>query len=186
MANFCGECALYDIKGTPKWGNEHYCNKKGKYYPPTRSACSDFIKNNVKEGYQKAGCYITTIVCNVLGYADDCFILTTLREFRENYLKQNPEYLPLLIEYDQIGPKISENILNEQDVYITALEIARNFLVPCVSAILDKLYDKAIDIYKNMVMYLKLKYQLIRTTVDYKVDTPIENLGKGRLRTLYN
>ena len=37
-----------------------------------------------------------------------------------------------------------------------------------------------------MVMYLKLKYQLIRTTVDYKVDTPIENLGKGRLRTLYN
>lgn len=183
MANFCSECALYDSNGTPKWGDEHYCSKKGKYLKPTTSACSSFVKNNAKEGYQRAGCYITTIVCNILGYPDDCNLLVTLRDFRENYLKQNSEYLPLLIEYDQIGPIISDNIVNDPDAKITAIENTRNFLIPCVQAIKNGNYTEAIEIYKSMVLLLKLKYGLLRTPVDYTVEEPMEALGKGRIRT---
>ena len=183
MANFCSECALYDSNGTPKWGDEHYCSKKGKYLKPTTSACSSFVKNNAKEGYQRAGCYITTIVCNILGYPDDCNLLVTLRDFRENYLKQNSECLPLLIEYDQIGPIISDNIVNDPDAKITAIENTRNFLIPCVEAIKAGNLDKAIEIYKSLVLLLKLKYVLLRTPIDYTISEPLETLGKGRIRT---
>ncbi len=183
MANFCSECALYDSNGTPKWGDEHYCSKKGKYLKPTTSACSSFVKNNAKEGYQRAGCYITTIVCNILGYPDDCNLLVTLRDFRENYLKQNSECLPLLIEYDQIGPIISDNIVNDPDAKITAIENTRNFLIPCVEAIKAGNLDKAIEIYKSLVLLLKLKYALLRTPIDYTISEPLEILGKGRIRT---
>lgn len=183
MANFCSECALYDSNGTPKWGDEHYCSKKGKYLKPTTSACSSFVKNNAKEGYQRAGCYITTIVCNILGYPDDCNLLVTLRDFRENYLKQNSEYLPLLIEYDQIGPIISDSIVNDPDAKITAIENTRNFLIPCVEAIKAGNLDKAIEIYKSLVLLLKLKYALLRTPIDYTISKPLETLGKGRIRT---
>lgn len=183
MANFCSECALYDSNGTPKWGDEHYCSKKGKYLKPTTSACSSFVKNNAKEGYQRAGCYITTIVCNILGYPDDCNLLVTLRDFRENYLKQNSECLPLLIEYDQIGPIISDNIVNDPDAKITAIENTRNFLIPCVEAIKAGNLDKAIEIYKSLVLLLKLKYALLRTPIDYTISEPLETLGKGRIRT---
>ena len=183
MANFCSECALYDSNGTPKWGDEHYCSKKGKYLKPTTSACSSFVKNNAKEGYQRAGCYITTIVCNILGYPDDCNLLVTLRDFRENYLKQNSECLPLLIEYDQIGPIISDNIVNDHDAKITAIENTRNFLIPCVEAIKAGNLDKAIEIYKSLVLLLKLKYVLLRTPIDYTISEPLETLGKGRIRT---
>ena len=183
MANFCSECALYDSNGTPKWGDEHYCSKKGKYLKPTTSACSSFVKNNAKEGYQRAGCYITTIVCNILGYPDDCNLLVTLKDFRENYLKQNSEYLPLLIEYDQIGPIISDSIVNDPDAKITAIENTRNFLIPCVEAIKAGNLDKAIEIYKSLVLLLKLKYALLRTPIDYTISEPLETLGKGRIRT---
>ena len=183
MANFCSECALYDSNGTPKWGDEHYCSKKGKYLKPTTSACSSFVKNNAKEGYQRAGCYITTIVCNILGYPDDCNLLVTLRDFRENYLKQNSECLPLLIEYDQIGPIISDSIVNDPDAKITAIENTRNFLIPCVEAIKAGNLDKAIEIYKSLVLLLKLKYALLRTPIDYTISEPLESLGKGRIRT---
>ena len=183
MANYCAECALYDSKGAPKWGNEHYCSKKGKYLAPTTSACSSFIKNNEKEGYQRAGCYITTIVCNILGYPDDCELLVVLRDFRENYLKQHEEYLPLLVEYDQIGPIISDNIMSDPDAKIAAIENTRNFLIPCVQAIKEGNLAKAIEIYKGMVLLLKLKYSLLRTPVDYTVEEPLETLGKGRKRT---
>lgn len=183
MANYCSECALYDIKGTPKWGDEHYCNKKGKYLKPTTPACSSFVKNNVKEGYQRAGCYITTIVCNILGYSDDCELLVVLRDFRENYLKQHEEYIPLLIEYDQIGPIISNNIMNDPDAKIAAIENTRNFLIPCVQAIKTGNLAEAIAIYKSMVLLLKLKYGLLRTPVDYTLEEPLETLGKGRIRT---
>lgn len=183
MANLCGECALYDSKGTVKWGNEHYCEKEGKYYPPTKQACSSFIKNNQKEGYQRAGCYITTIVCNILGYADDCELLNILRDFRENYLKQNSEYLPLLIEYDQIGPIISNAISNDPDAIIAAIETTRNFLIPCVQAIKSQKFAKAIEIYKSMVLLLKIKYNLLGVAIDYTTPEPIETLGKARIRT---
>lgn len=183
MANYCAECALYDLNGTPKWGDEHYCSKKGKYLKPTTTACSSFEKNNIKEGYQRAGCYITTIVCNILGYPDDCELLVVLRNFRENYLKQNSEHLPLLIEYDQIGPIISNNIMNDPDAKISAIENTRNFLIPCVQAIKNGNYTEAIEIYKSMVLLLKLKYGLLRTPVDYTIEEPMEALGKGRIRT---
>ena len=53
------------------------------------------------------------IVVNVLGYEDNCELLETLRSFRDNYLKLNKEYIPMLMQYDNIGPIISNNLENQ-------------------------------------------------------------------------
>lgn len=182
MADFCCECTFYESNKPPKWGNEHYCIKERKYYPPTKSACREFIKRDEKNGYQRAGCYITTIVCTIMGYDDNCELLQVLRNFRESYLKQFTEYLPLLIEYDQIGPVISNKLLQEENSKLAAIELLRNFLIPCANSIKIGNNDEAITIYKNMVTMLKIKYGLFNISIDYDIKTSIEELGKGRIR----
>lgn len=183
MANYCGECAFYDINGPVKWGNEQYCNKKGKYYPQNRPACENFVKSNRKEGYQRAGCYITTIIRNILGYSDNCDLLETLREFRENFLKQHQEYIGLLLEYDQIGPVISQHLEDDIDSPIEATQVLNSFLLPTFQSIKMHDYKSAVQIYQQMVLFLKLKYYMIKDSiVDYNQRYSIETLGKGRLR----
>lgn len=184
MTNLCGECTFYDIKGSTRWGNEHYCEKEGKFYPPTRSACRNFIKRENKDGYQRAGadCYITTIVCTIMGYQDNCELLQTLRNFREKYLKLDKSFWPILQEYDQVGPIISKKILDDNDSKIAAMEILRNFLIPCVKQIKENNFEQAIEIYKKMVLLLKLKYGLLGISINLEASTPIEDLGKGRTR----
>ena len=73
--------------------------------------------------------------------------------------------------------------MSDPDAKIAAIENTRNFLIPCVQAIKEGNLDKAIEIYKSMVLLLKLKYSLLRTQIDYTVKEPIETLGKGRIRT---
>jgi hypothetical protein len=173
----CGDCLLMDLKDR-KYDNEYYCWDKGRYYPTNRSACYDFVGTPA----HSSSCYITTIVCDILGYSDDCQMLKTLRDFRENILKPDENMHPLLQEYDQIGPIISNNLATDQDRKLAALELL-SFLNPCCEAIMNKEYNKAIEIYKSMVLFLKLKYNLLREKVDYSIKAPIEELGKGRTRT---
>ena len=184
MVNFCGECALYDINGPTKWGNEKYCKKKGKYYPQDRVACEHFLKRiQEKNGFHQTGCYITTIVCNILGYPDNCDLLETLREFREKFLKQHQEYIGLLMEYDQIGPIISQHLENDIDSVIEANQVLNNFLLPTYQLIKLHDYEKAVNTYQQMALFLKLKYYLLRDSiVDHTQIYSSDTLGKGRIR----
>ena len=181
MADFCAECLLLDLNDQ-KWGNEYFCPKKGKYVDPKNYACSNFVKRKQNTGYQRSGCYITTIICNILRQSDNCDLLETLRNFRDQYLKQNAEYLILLDEYDQIGPIISNELFEDENNVQIAKELAKIFLIPCYYAIKQKDYDNAITIYKNMVTALKVRYNLLDCQINYNRLTSFEELGKGRIR----
>lgn len=179
MADYCGNCAHYDKNQKEYWGDRYYCTKTCKYKESNDKACYNFVERPEK-GYQPAGCFITTAVCDVLGYSDDCELLVTLRDFRENYLKKSKSGILILQEYDQLGPIISDRI--RQEPVINSIILTTKYIIPCVDQIKRKDYVNAISIYINMVQTLKKQYKLTDFKVNYNLDTPRETLGKARLR----
>jgi hypothetical protein len=168
---------------------ECYCKSKCKFVKPQGNVCNEAListSNYSRLGsYTPSGlpkCYITTIVCEILGYADDCELLSVLRDFREKYLKVHPEYLSLLLEYDHVGPQIAEGIRNEENNYKFGLGLLQCFLIPCVDEIKKGNYETAIEIYTNMVNYLKDEFEIPSYTIPENVEYDLETLGKGRTR----
>ena len=103
----CGKCVNYSFTGNNSKG---YCSWYKTYYYPDDSC------THQKNRYEpQQGCYLTTIICNKLGYSDDCFVLNTLRSFRDNVMQKNIEYKDMLMEYDTLGPVIAQNIANDKE-----------------------------------------------------------------------
>ena len=73
----------YNINDT-KQGYCDYPGIKTFYYPDSR-ACSHYSLR----GSYGSSCFITTVVCNILGYDDDCFALESLRSLRDNFMQPN-------------------------------------------------------------------------------------------------
>lgn len=145
--NQCGSCRHYEFAGDNKKG---FCTWYGSYYYPDDN-CSH-------QSTSAPSCYITTMVCGILGFKDDCEPLNILRGFRNNYLQQDVVYQPLLMEYDVIGPMIAENIEKQycETHDRTPWEQCYNkYLVPTIDCIRQNNYEKAISQYTKMVNVLK-------------------------------
>ena len=137
---FCCDCKELNRNDTYKvwWSDEtkYKCKICYEYKKLTDPACS--LINPIKKdtgSYTPTGCFITTIVCNILGYEDNCELLTLFRNFRDNTLKINPKYISILLEYDQIGPLISLRIQKEKNNDRLCLGLMNYFLIPCANAI---------------------------------------------------
>lgn len=185
MTEFCGDCEYLDRKNEySDWfsGDRKYrCTIKNEYKKVSEEACNSIKNYKTSGSYQNSGCYITTLICNVLGYSDDHVVLRTLRNFRESYLKTKPEFIPMLQEYDQIGPMISRHLEDEINNQYTANLVLTYFIIPCVDAIQHQKYIEAVQYYEEMVEYFKQKYDLKNIQIDYNKEYDIETLGKGRI-----
>lgn len=156
----CGSCLnfkdlqddglLYD-NSNPDYIKGH-CVWYGALYYPTDS-CNHYDGRRDESG---GTCYITTIVCEKLGLADDCFELQTLRGFRENYLQRDAKYIPILFEYDMVGPLIARSLRGEDCDIIQ--KIFDFFIVPIVQRIIQKSPEDAISKYTQMTNMLKKHY----------------------------
>ncbi len=188
MERKCANCVGidFDKKYKNMWGETmYYCEREHKDVRMGFDACPKFKAVEKDKGdYTPSGCYITTILCDILGYDDDCQLLVSLRDFRDNYLKKHPEYLNMLLEYDFIGPLISRRIIEEDNNALFAQGLVEHFIIPCVEAIIYEDYDKAIRIYSNMVIYLNDEFDLPMVKFDNNVKYDMETLGKGRVRVL--
>jgi len=180
----CGECINIDWKSKSSYiDNSYWCSELKKYVKPTDYSCRYFVQDKSQK-VESSGCYITTIVCDILGYEDNCELLQLLRKFRDTTLKTNAEYLPLLFEYDTIGPVISECIKNEKNNDVIALGLLKHFLLPCAKLIKEEKIEEAIDVYKNMVTYLHDEFNLSYMDIVIPKEFDYETLGKGRIRNL--
>lgn len=191
--SICENISYVDTKTDYYGKTTYYCKACRDYHKLDGQICqkvSISASNYSKLGsYTPSGCYITTIVCKVLGFPDDSEILDTLRIFRDNYLKRNERFLPLLAEYDVIGPKISEKLANDRELCI---HLFRSFLVPCTYFIrrasiakneqeVQENYEQAVIIYQNMVEDLRSLLELPATKID-NTNYDLETIGKGRIR----
>jgi len=116
----------------------------GGFIPP-------WLSNPVNDAID--GCFITTAVCDKLGLPDDNYVLNSFRTFRDEHMGGKGE----VSEYYDVAPKIVAKIADkgDEDVYY---EVLSDWLMPALKEIEHKNYDKAQEIYTEMVKAMKDKY----------------------------
>lgn len=171
----CGSCYwLRDMDNDSRMfegsSNEkgHCIYLKNCYYPDDK-ICSNYKD---REKYVPGGgCYITILVCDILGYDDKCGILETLRGFRNNIMQKNSEYQEILYEYDVAGPQIAKSLKEDNDLELVN-GILDFYILPTIGYVREKKYKEAVDRYKNMTKSLEEYYGIeynknIPTSYDY-------------------
>lgn len=172
--NQCGSCGYFkEVNEINKLYNKDnpsnikgYCEWYKAYYYP-----DDSCGHHRDRDYVPGGCFITTVVCEKLGYDDHSEVLESLREFRRKVLQQDVSYAPILYQYDIIGPSISQKLRND------SLDISQNIykclLLPIVGLLKKDEYKKAVEKYMFMTNCLKDYYGIdeypkINPSYDYK------------------
>lgn len=193
--SYCAACTYLGEKSD--YTGKYYCEKKGEEHYATDPKCYSFCeaysrsnsaRSNMMDNsrnHASSGCYLTTIMCHLLGFEDNNYYLNTLRRFRDNVMQTNPNYLPLLLKYDVVGPVISEKLANDKDGKQIAEAFFNNYIGKAVMAIEENKNEVAINIYTAMTQALAEKYQVMIPVleVDTKNINP-KSLGHGYARTL--
>ncbi len=167
---YCMQCTKMNLQDRNKF-NEALCTDRNRYYDPYSSACSniEYIDTSLRnredenEKAQNSSCYLTTAMCHALGYTDDCDYLATLRNFRDTYMMQDADSIPLLIEYEVIGPMISKRVANDKEMALTMLN---DYIAKAILEIRKGQYTQAVTTYRAMVYHLKEQYHLQNVNVD--------------------
>ena len=192
IENFCASCTYL---GDSADCGKYWCERKGKDVYATDSKCSSYCygyskgeecmknKYNVSADAGSSGCYLTTMMCQLLGFEDDNYYLNKLRYFRDNVMKKSGEYIPLLIVYDVVGPIISKKLANDEYGEVIAKVYFDEYITKAVHAIEEEKNKEAINVYIAMTDSLAKRYGIDTTFVrpDIK-DIDMQSLGHARRR----
>ncbi len=114
---------------------------------------------DINGGFRKSRfCYITTAVCETLNKPDDCYELTMFRQFRDNYMLQQPMGEALVQEYYEFAPSIVNHINQRSDRRQVYEEIWKKDLAVCLQNIEMGNPEACMKQYMNMVRKLQDKY----------------------------
>lgn len=155
-------CPFYKFQSA-LFSDSYYCIKQEKsvstdiYYKYCRNYDYDdcpIYKHESSSG----GCFLTSACTEARGLPDDCYELTTLRAFRDEYMaKQNCGNCEIA-HYYQVAPAIVAKI-NAGDCPKMVFERIYNELVmPCISMIEKSDLEGAHYLYRNYVLLLEKEY----------------------------
>jgi formylglycine-generating enzyme required for sulfatase activity len=113
------------------------------------------IEETKSKWKKKGGCFITTAVCNNSGKPDDCYELTSFRQFRDGWLAKQPDGKELIDEYYKIAPLIVENINKSEKKESIYTAIWERCLLNCLRLIEEKQFHECKKEYMRMVDELK-------------------------------
>jgi hypothetical protein len=99
---------------------------------------------------RKKGCYITSAVCSYKGLPDDCYELTTLRSFRDEYLLARAYGRDLVERYYRTAPLVARQLTSADD-----FEKLWVMVTQCVKAIEQKKPGLAVHIYRDTFLSLQ-------------------------------
>lgn len=154
----CGQYYCF-MKGKDVYACDPRCNNWGEAYSRSDSARENMYSNS-KSSQSGGGCYITTAMCNILGYEDDNYYLQMLRTFRDETLKKDIKYLPILLAYDVIGPQIAYHLTTDTNSKFISYTLVTNYIKKAVEAIEKNKTDEAVQIYIGMTHSLAKRYNL--------------------------
>lgn len=190
MSANCSECTYLNVDRGHENG-KFFCEKKWEYIYADEFSCGRFcraysredrlikkaeeVSNEYKHG---GGCYITTMICNILSMKDNNIYLTQLRNFRDSYLSKNDFGIEILIQYDMVGPKIVKSLINDNGKFNISYTLFNNYIKQAVASILSNDYNKAICIYTDMTNKL-MKYYDIDYSKDNSNNFDLKDIGKG-------
>lgn len=125
-------------------------------FPKTNLQAAEF--EYIQKGFHKKFCYITSAVCESFGKADDCYELTLLRDYRDNYLASLPDGEQMVREYYDMAPSIVKHISQSGDSKEIYRSIWDTYLAPCICMIEENRLEDCREHYQNMVYTLRDKY----------------------------
>lgn len=130
--------------------------------------------------YESSGCFITTVVHNILGNPDDCKVLNDFRKFRDDILLNDPKYVDGLKEYDGIGPIVACSLSKDRDAYDMASMTYEIDLLKVHKYYLQGEYDKAYQYYCKMTRDLISYYGLDKAYEQLRVkDFEFDNFNQS-------
>ncbi len=148
----CKYCSSYNPYGF----SSYYCTKLEKSLPDIDMEQTCFDYRGPDGETDSVSCYLTSACVGYLGKPDDCHELTTLRTFRDGYLKKTAEGSALIEQYYEIAPKIVEKIeaSGKQKEYY---EYIYGVVTECVAYIEKGDSEGALARYRDMTLTLKEK-----------------------------
>lgn len=188
-------CSYYKFSSS-LFGGDYWCTKNDCRVDEEtyRKYCRDYNYSScpIFRKVDSSGCFITTIVCDILKKSDDDKVMKNLRYFRDNVLSQNANNDDILKVYDNIGPVIADKLIKDNDRTKMADGLYNNALVLISDQIEKKDYTKAINNYMVMTLmlinYYGLKSAYAKSSdkdYDYKdgeFDRKVAGHGKRRIR----
>lgn len=169
----CSDCIWLDTSDSSWRGFR--CTKKNIYVKPDEKSCNNHFE---KKQSNSSSCYLTTTMCEILGKEDNCYVLDTLRSFRDNIMKNDDTCTSLLLEYDAIGPQICEKLMQDEQKEVIAKSMLYLRIYPAIKAIKEEKYDDAIEIYKDMTDILKEKYNIKYECTKQNTINKVKKLNK--------
>ncbi len=161
MSANCNNCRYMDYEDRNRY-DEAYCNHLRKYTSLSGGCYSGVPR-------ESGSCYLTTAMCEVLGYADDCEILENLRGYRDWYMLNDPSCEDLLDEYKTVGPVIASKLKSDESKVEIAIFMRDEYIKPAIEFIFEERYDEALSTYIDMTNMLKTMYDVGKQTKnDYK------------------
>lgn len=197
----CVDCGYLDIRACDM--GRYRCVKKYEYHYGDDLECYSFCHHKYssddiiryrsnsmkKEAISKSksdregGCYITTMLVNILGLEDNDMTMDIMRGFRTQFLQKDDKYRELLFYYDVIGPDIATALLNDKNNKEVSRNFFKNFIIPIITDIDNKKYERAIVRYVNMTEALRLYYGLGENYEQSYIDNyDISKMGYGKIR----
>lgn len=135
--------------------NQKILDDRKKKHSSTKQNYGIRTQSRTSSTTSSGWCFITTATCLALGRSDDCQMLTTFRQFRDNFIMKSSGGDDLIRYYYDIAPNIVRKInmsSNSEKVYFF---IWTNFLKRIYSHILLGEKEIATQLYIKMVLKLQ-------------------------------
>lgn len=111
-----------------------------------------------KSASSSGGCFLTSACVEAKGLSDDCYELTVLRSFRDEWLRNTEEGKVAVAEYYCVAPIIVEQIQRREDSVTIFHKIYDELVVPCVSLIEAGKNQETYELYRGYTLRLKRLY----------------------------
>ena len=131
--------------------DRYYCSEMKRYISRNTTACGRFVQRT------DSGCYLTSACTEYKGLPDDCYELTTLRAFRDEYVLRLEGGKKLVDKYYATAPAIVEKI-NASEKKDEILTKTYDYILKCVKLIKEENNEAALELYKDMVEKFSLKF----------------------------
>ncbi|MBE6976596.1 MAG: hypothetical protein E7439_05315 [Ruminococcaceae bacterium] len=120
---------------------------------------SDCPRYRSNDSYQPSGgCFLTSACVEAKGLPDDCYELTILRKFRDEYLAKQENGQCEIRHYYVVAPSIVEKIKKSPDANSVFEKIYHDLVLPCVQMIENFNLSEAHALYRSYVMTLEKMY----------------------------
>ncbi|MBQ8472461.1 MAG: hypothetical protein IJ501_03050 [Bacilli bacterium] len=102
--------------------------------------------------------FILTVICEVLGISEDYEFYQEIKTLIQ-LVRQDSTTEKEAVGYDTFGPEIADNLLRDPNVIELCKSLLTNYLTRAFILIKENKQEEAIQVYKDMVTFLFIRYR---------------------------